>query len=144
MNLEDFIASNPDPRELKRAIAMRMREQGFKHRVIQATLGVSSGYISEWEQRYREFGVEGLRLGHKGSSGYLNNAQRQEIIEWLKQEKQRNLEDLVEYIQENYGITYKSLQSYYELLHQAGMSWHKGVKKVPNKTQQQWQSTIKA
>ena len=144
MNLEDFIASNPDPRELKRAIAVRMREQGFKHRAIQATLGASSGYISEWEQRYREFGVEGLRLGHKGSSGYLNKAQRQEIIEWLQQEKQRNLEDLVEYIQENYEITYKSLQSYYELLHQAGMSWHKGAKKVPNKTQQQWQSTIKA
>lgn len=46
MTLEEFIASNRDPRELKRAIAVKMRIQGLKHREIQAVLGVQSSYIA--------------------------------------------------------------------------------------------------
>lgn len=46
MTLEKLIASNPDPRELKRALAVKMRIQGLKHREIQPVLGVQSSYIS--------------------------------------------------------------------------------------------------
>ncbi|MEL7475683.1 MAG: helix-turn-helix domain-containing protein [Cyanobacteria bacterium J06555_12] len=70
MTLEEFINSNPEPRELKRALAVKMRLEGMKHRQIQPILGVSSNYISRWEQRYREQGVQGLKLAHKGSQGY--------------------------------------------------------------------------
>ena len=54
MDLEEFIASNPDPRELKRAIVVKMRIEGLKHREIGTILGVQSSYISPWEKRYRE------------------------------------------------------------------------------------------
>ena len=132
MTLEEFINSNPEPRELKRALAVKMRSEGMKHRQIQPILGVSSNYISRWEQRYREQGVEGLKLAHKGSQGYLSDEQRQTVITWIAQEPQRNLWDVIGHIESNYGVRYRSLQSYYDLLKSAGMSWHQGQKKAPN------------
>ena len=89
--LDEFIASNPEPRELKRALAVKMRLEQMKHRQIQPVVGVSSNYISRWEQRYREQGVEGLKLAHKGSQGYLSDEQRQAVIAWIAQVPQRNL-----------------------------------------------------
>jgi len=135
MELDEFIASNPDPRELKRAIAVQMRLQGFKHAQIQPVLGVRSSTISEWEQRYRNDGVEGLRLGYRGSTGYLSSEERAAVIAWIQQEKQRELWEVIDYIAETYEVTYSSLQSYYEILKAAGMSWQKGQKKAPSTTQ---------
>ena len=42
LELENFIASNPDPRELKRAISVRMLIEGIDRERIQEILGVSS------------------------------------------------------------------------------------------------------
>jgi transposase len=131
MTLEEFIASNPDPRELKRALTVQMRLQEMKHHEIQPILGVSSNYISRWEGRYREQGIAGLRLGYKGSKGFLGKRERQAVVEWIAQEKQRTVTEVVEHIAQNYGVIYRSVQSYYDLLKSAGMSWHKGRKKVP-------------
>ena len=44
MTLEELIASDPEPRELKRALAVKMRLQGMKHHQIQPVLGVHSSY----------------------------------------------------------------------------------------------------
>ena len=57
MTLAKLIASNPDPREVKRALAVRMRIQGLKHREIQPILGIHSSYISRCKKRNREQGV---------------------------------------------------------------------------------------
>ncbi|MBR8826575.1 MAG: hypothetical protein DSM107014_01500 [Gomphosphaeria aponina SAG 52.96 = DSM 107014] len=35
------------------------------------------------------------------------------------------------YIYNKYGIIYKSKQSYYQLFCEAGITWHKGIKKNP-------------
>jgi transposase len=43
--LVEFIQSNPDSRELKRAIAVKMWLKGYKQREIQKSLFVSSGFI---------------------------------------------------------------------------------------------------
>ena len=40
-DLNDFIRSNPDARELKRAVAVQMFFKGYKHREIGESLGVS-------------------------------------------------------------------------------------------------------
>jgi methionyl-tRNA synthetase len=37
-DLKEFIQSNPDPRELKRATAVQMVLQGYKHTVQRAAL----------------------------------------------------------------------------------------------------------
>lgn len=143
MNLEEFIASNPDPRELKRALSVKMRVEGLKHREIQSILGVESSYISRWEKRYREEGLAGILLGHKGSSGYLSKSQREDVIKWMKKETQRNLVELIDHIEQVYGVVYRSLQSYYELFKNAGMSWHRGRKKIPSMMSVWYSSTIK-
>ena len=44
--LDVFIKSNPDPRELKRAMAIRMTLRGYPHREIMNILQVCSGFIS--------------------------------------------------------------------------------------------------
>ena len=130
MTLDELIGSNPDPRELKRALVVKMREEGWKHHQIQSVLGVQSSYISRWAKRYREQGISGLRLGYQGSSGYLSSEQRQSVIDWIGQESQRNLWEVIEHVESMYGVTYRSLQSYYDLLKSAGMSWHQGQKKA--------------
>jgi len=128
-----LITNHPDPRELKRALAVKMRGSGYTHHQISEILNVVSSFISKWEKRYLEQGVEGLRLRYKGRKSYLSCEQREEIIQWLKQKGEWNLEELVEYINEQYHIIYRSLQSYYDLFSAAGISWQKAVKKTQDK-----------
>jgi Homeodomain-like domain len=66
--LKDYIQSNPDARELKRAVAVQMFLNGYKHREIQESLSVSSGFISKWTALYGEQGVQGLKLKYLGST----------------------------------------------------------------------------
>lgn len=130
-SLNQFIQSNPDSREMKRAVAVEMAQQGYKHREIQSILGVSSGYISKWAQRYDQTGVLGLRLSYSGSEGHLDSAQRQEVIAWLQANDYLQLAQLQGYVHERYGVVFKSKQSYYTLLKQAGICWKKTQKHKP-------------
>lgn len=130
-DLNEFIQSNSDPRELKRVIAVQMFLQDYKHREIQAILGVSSGFISKWTRLYEQFGVSGLRLGYQGSVGYLEPEQRQAVISWLQTKNYWNLAELQGHIQNEYDVVFDSKQSYYTLFEQAGISWKKTQKRNP-------------
>ena len=130
-DLKAFIQSNPDARELKRAVAVQMFLKGFKHREIGQSLGVSSGFISKWTQRYEESGVLGLQLGYSGSVGYLKPEQRQEVMDWLKRKNYWNLTELQQHIEQEYEVVFNSKQSYYTLFEQAGISWKKTQKRNP-------------
>jgi len=78
-DLKQFIDSNPDARELKRALAVQMVQQNYRYEDIQAVLQVSLGFISKWKQRFADAGVSGLRLGYRGASPYLSAEQRAEV-----------------------------------------------------------------
>ncbi|MCH2232475.1 MAG: helix-turn-helix domain-containing protein, partial [Crocinitomicaceae bacterium] len=82
--LNGFISSNPDPRELKRAIAVRMTLRGHTHREIMDILQVCSGFISKWKQAFIINGIEGIKLSYQGSKGYLTSWEKEQIIHWLK------------------------------------------------------------
>lgn len=129
--LNEFIESNPDARELKRAVAVKMFLQGYKHREIQGILGVSSGFISKWTQRYEQMGASALRLSYLGSVGYLEPEQRQAVIAWLETKNYWNLAELQGYIQDEYDVVFDSKQSYYTLFEQGGISWKKTQKRNP-------------
>lgn len=129
--LNEFIQSNPDPRELKRAVAVQMFLLGYKHREIQEILGVSSGFISKWTQLYELLGVSELKLGYLGSVGYLEPSQRQAVITWLQFKDYWNLAELQGYIQDEYNVVFDSKQSYYTLFEEAGISWKKTQKRNP-------------
>ena len=130
-DLNDFIRSNPDARELKRAVAVQMFLKGYNHREIGESLGVSSGFISKWTGRYEPSGVSGLKLGYSGSVGYLEPEQRQAVITWLKSKNYWNLAELQAHIEQEYEVVFDSKQSYYTLFEQAGIRWKKTQKRNP-------------
>ncbi|GAP99688.1 mobile element protein [Leptolyngbya sp. NIES-2104] len=131
--LKSFIDSNPDPRELKRALAVQMVQQGYAYRDIQAVLQVSIGFVTKWKQNYEAEGVKSLRLAYQGRKSYLSESQRQTVIEWLQQKQYWQLLELVEYVDQQYGVIFASKQSYYDLFHEAGISWKKTQKCNPKK-----------
>lgn len=98
--LSQLIASNPDPRELKRALAVKMRLQGDTYKYIADTLQVSHGFIAYWQQAYQAQGVAGVKLAYKGSQPYLNAQQQQAVITWLKQRNYWHLPELQHHIEE--------------------------------------------
>ena len=136
-SLVAFIASNPDARELKRALAVQMTLLGFKQGMMQAVLGVQSGFISTWKQRYLSEGVACLRLGYKGSPPYLSADQRVQIDAWLAPQSPPSVSALAAYIQTQFGVVFRSSQSDYAILSQARYSWKKTYAKQPKADPQQ-------
>ena len=132
-SLKKFIVSNPDPRELKRAIAVQMSLEGYTHSKIMAILGVSSGFISTWKTRFEATGVSGLKLAYKGGQGYLGPIQKQAVIDWIKAKADWNLRELKHHLAERYGVVFQSKQSYYDLFKEAGISWKKSQRRQPPK-----------
>ncbi len=126
-----FIQGNPDPRELKRALAVQMVMQNYTHSQVKDILQVSVGFVSKWKHAFLEDGVPGLRLKYLGSKGYLKPGQHQLVIDWLNQKNYWHLSELKEYIEDSFNINFESNQSYYELFKQANISWKKTQKKNP-------------
>lgn len=131
--LTEFIRSNPDPRELKRALAVKMVKQNYSYHQIADTLEVSVGFISSCRQKFETEGIEGLKLKYQGSQGYLSHQQRQEVIDWLHKKNYWQLSELQAQIEVTYGVVFASLQSYYSLFAEAGISWKKTQKSNPRK-----------
>ena len=129
----EFISTNPDPRELKRALAVRMARQNYSYYQIRDTLGVSVGFISNCVQKFEKEGIQGLKLKHKGSYGYLTVKQKQAVLNWLKQKSYWQLSELQTHVETSYGVRFASLQSYYSLFSEAGISWKKTQKSNPRK-----------
>ena len=123
--LEDFIKNSKEQREIKRATAVKMLLCGYKHEEIIPILGVSSGFISTYKKAFFKIGVEGLKLGHKGSFGLLSDIQRSEVIEWLDSKDRWTFNELEYHIASKYGVTFSSKQSYYDLFDAASISWKK-------------------
>lgn len=135
--LQNFINSNPDPRELKRALAIRMLIEEVEPSKIAEILGVSEPFISKWKMRFALEGIEAIRLGYKGAKPLLRDQQRQAVIEWLKSKDYWLLQELEDYIETQYDVRFKSRKSYYELFAEAGISWKKSQKNNPKKDDKQ-------
>jgi transposase len=135
--LSQFIASTTDARELKRALAVQMRQQGYSYQQVASLLEVSESFISKWQQLYQQQGINALKLRYWGTQGYLDDASKQTVSEWLQQRQSCQLEELVAHLDLSYGVVFKSQQSYYDLLHQAGFSWKKTQGQRPQKDELQ-------
>jgi putative transposase len=129
--LESFIKSDIDARELKRAIAVRTALEGKLYHEISKMLGVSEFFVGYWKKILKTQGMEGIKLGYKGSQGYLTERQTDVIVEWLKNKEYWNEYELVTYLEQEFGMIYKSKQSYYELFARANISLKKLKKLIP-------------
>lgn len=126
--LTEFIQSNPEAREFKRAVAVKMALSGEPYSKITKLIGMHKSCITTWKQKFLAKGLDGLKLGYQGTSSYLTPEQRAETITWLQTINYWNLDELVTYLDEQYGVIYQSKQSYYELLSAANISWKKSQK----------------
>ena len=73
--------------------------------------GVSEFFVGDCLHIFKTQGIEGIKLGYKGSPGYLTEEQTAEVVEWLKNKECWNLDDLVTYVEQELGVSYKSKQS---------------------------------
>jgi putative transposase len=129
--LVEFIRSNPDSRELKRALAVKMALEGKPYSKITELLGIHKSCITYWKKRFEARGIDGIKLGYQGSKSYLTPEERAEVISWLKTKNYWIFDELVTYLDENYEVVYESKQSYYTLLSEAGISWKRSQKVKP-------------
>lgn len=124
-SLDNFIKTTQDKLEIKRATAVKMLLVGYKHKDIMPILSVSSGFITKWKKAFFQNGIEGLKLGYKGSKGFLDVQQHSEIIEWLHSKDKWTLNELEYHIASEYGVVFESKQSYYDFFKEARISWKK-------------------
>jgi putative transposase len=117
--LDEWVKNNSDSRELKRAMVVKLTLQGWTYNSIAEFLNVSNGFISKWNKRFKQSGLEGLKLSYKGSSGYLTKQQKQDVINWLNKDDNQGLETIKRYLRDKYGINFKSDSSYYNLIKEA-------------------------
>ena len=123
LKLEEIIDS-PEGREIERAIAVKMVLRGFKTKDICGLLEVSDSFVSKWKTIYENEGANGLRLHYQGGTGFLTESQRDELFFHLRGKPHYSVEELRDWIERRYGVVYQSKQSYYDLLKEAGLSWH--------------------
>jgi transposase len=131
--LDTWIKSNPDPREIKRALAVKLALSGWSCQATSDLLQISNGFISKWKKRYKESGIEGLRLSYNGKRSYLSDEQKQETIVWIQQQEFWDLSELECYLIEQFDVLFQSPASYYALLKEARITWQKAQKKSPKK-----------
>lgn len=129
--LEDFIENTQNKLEITRAAAVKMVLCGHRHQEVMPVLGVSSGFISKWKKAFFENGVNGLKLAYKGSKGFLESQEHSERINWLRSKDRWTFNELEYHIASKYGVAFESKQSYYDLFHEARISWKKTQAKNP-------------
>jgi transposase len=130
-SLESFIKSKLDARELKRAVAVKMSIEGHNHKLISQLLGVGKDFVGIWKKKFKANGIEGLKLGYKGSEKYLTPEQIMEVSEWLKNRPYWHLDELINHLDNQYGVIYKSKQSYYDIFDLSRISWKKSQETNP-------------
>jgi putative transposase len=136
-SLKKFIDSRPDSRELTRALAVKLTFEGYAYRAITEILQVSNAFITKWKKSFEEEGIEGIKLGYQGRKRYLEPQQREKIINWIIAQKSWSTSEVERELMERYDVVFKSLQSYYELLHEAQKSWQKSQKIHPRQDPEQ-------
>lgn len=129
--LKAFIRKQRDGRQVKKALAVKLRYQGHTYESVVSILDVSLGAVHEWKQLYESSGLSGFEPKHKGRKGYLEASEKASVLGWLKQKSIWTLGELEYHLAEAYDVTYASKQSYYDLFDAAGISWKKTSKVNP-------------
>jgi putative transposase len=142
-DLQEFINTTRESRELKRALAVKNTLAGRTWKDVADELGVCESFIGKWRHIYDDQGIEGLKLGYKGSSGALTPEAKTDVKAWLQTPERWNIGSLRAYLLGQYGVEYQSRQSYYALLHEAKFSWKKSQKRNPQADPEHVEATRK-
>lgn len=135
--LDDIIDNTSDPRELKRAISVKMLQTGMSVKTIVSLLNVSEQFVSKWKIRHEQEGLSSLQVVYQGKAPYLNADQQQAVVVWIQAQAAITIEALRDYIEKEYGVIYRSKQSYYDLLSAGGLSYHRSIAANPKRDEEQ-------
>lgn len=141
-DLEDLIKRSPKPAEVKRGIAIKQDLAGKPRKLIAEILSVSTAFVSKWRIIYDEYGVNGLISTYQGAKprAFMSEETKAAVLAHIRSHNVFGFSDLVAYLQNTHGVIYKHCQSYYDLLHESGMSWHKSQKSNPRRDEQKVQA----
>lgn len=128
-----FLDTTKDAREYKRAMAVKLLLLEFEPRDIAEMLQVTESFVSKWKGLCFEHGVDVFVMKYHGYQGYLTSEQRQSITAWIKIQNIWSIDDLVAFVRTTYGIEFKSRQSYYDMLAEAGITWKRAQSQHPDK-----------
>ena len=134
-DLEDLLQRSTKSSEIKRGLAVKQDLALKSRKLIGEILDVGSSFISKWRLIYDEYGVNALVCYHKGGSprSFLTEGQRAHVIAHIKTHELFSPKDLAVYLKSEYDVSFMSSQSYYNLLHEAKMSYHKSQKVNPRR-----------
>jgi len=134
-----------DVRELKRLQAVRLYGMGEAVETIQKLVGCGPVSPAQWAIEYRRGGLKGLQSRWQGGNAKkLTDEQRQDLFTRLEQYSPEQIiapdvrversafwtvSDLQIVVEAWYGVTYRSPQSYRNLLDASGLSYQK-VEKI--------------
>lgn len=135
--IDDIINTTTDTRILKRALCIKMLQSGLVPQAISRVLNVSEQYVSKWKGIYESEGARGLQLGYQGRTAYLPAEERASILAWIGEHQTITIEEVRDYVDNQYGVTYQSKQSYYSLLEEADMSYHQSELVNPKRDEAQ-------
>ena len=124
MSTLEGIIDSPENLEVKRALAVKMFLLDFKTEDIWQLLNVSDSFVSKWKIIYENEGASAVKVNYQGGTGFLTEVQRIRILLHLKDKPHYSVEELRDYIEQQFGVVYQSKQSYYDLLKAAGLSRH--------------------
>ena len=136
-DIDEMINDATDAREVKRAVSVKMGQQGLSPAQICQVLNVSLQYVSKWKGQSEAEGATVLRVKYRGSEGYLRAEERDEVLHWIGEQETVSVEAVRDYIEARYGVVYHSKQSYYEFLEAGGMSYHRNEKSNPKRDEAQ-------
>ena len=136
-DIDEIINEARDAREVKRAVSVKMSAQGFSPAQICQVLNVSLQYVSKWKGLYEAGGGAVLRLGHRGSESYLGEEEQRAIGQWIGAQETVSVEAVRDYIEEQYGVVYRSKQSYSDFLEAGGRRYHRSEKDNPQRDEAQ-------
>lgn len=130
-DLQHLIHTTRDVREVKRALAVQHTLEGRPRATIAKEFGYTVAWVGKWRWRYGKYGIDGLKVGHKGSTGYLTSSQQTAVTTWLQEQERWDIQSLARHLDARYGVRYKTPRSYYRLLDEARMSWKKSQDEHP-------------
>lgn len=134
-DLDNFIKHCGNSAEIKRGLAVKQDLAGKPRIQIAELLSVHPTFVSKWRLIYDEYGVDGLYSTHQGGAprSFLTKEHRSQTLAHIQSHEVFAPQDLQLYLQKTFDVSFKSMQSYYRLLHESGMSWHKSQKTNPRK-----------
>lgn len=120
--LNRFLDINPDAREMKRALAVKLALQGYAYRAISEIVNVSPSFVTKWKNNFQKRGIKGLKLAYKGACPKLSDTEKEEVIKWLLCQEYWDVWDLETHLAEEYDVVFESKESYYKILRKARLS----------------------